>query len=68
MGAPSLCGGETMTAYEIVTSVFWGGQLLLIDMGLVQMGRASKERMNREDKRHTESMEALKSIMENTAP
>ena len=33
-----------MTPYEIITSVFWGAQLALIWKGLVQMGRASKER------------------------
>ena len=33
-----------MTAYEIVTSIFWGAQLFLIWRGLVQMGKASKER------------------------
>ena len=40
----SVEGREPMTAYEIITSIFWGAQLFLIWKGLGQMENASKGR------------------------
>ena len=59
---------EPIRISELIGFIIAAAQLGLIWHGLRQMGSASAERADKENNRHEEAMEALKTLIERTAP